>query len=63
MSEVVANVGLPEIEITPDMIKAGAEELWDWVLRSGYDDTYSVVVAMEPAEAILRAALHRKLCS
>ena len=50
-----------EIEVTPEMIEAGAEELWDWIFRSGYDDTFSVEVAREPAAAILRAGHHQKV--
>ena len=46
-----------EIVITPEMIEAAAEELWDWVLRCGYNDTFSVEVAREPAKDILNAAL------
>lgn len=54
---------IADIEVTFEMIEAGAEELWDWVLRSGYNDTFSIDVAREPAKAILEAALCRKLCS
>lgn len=63
MSEGIADVEHSEIEITADMIEAGAEELWDWVLRCGYDDTFSMDVARGPAEVILKAALRRKPCS
>ena len=52
-----------DIEITPEMIEAGAETLWDWVLRSGYNDTFSVDVARGPAETILVAALRQRPCS
>lgn len=54
---------LEDTEITPEMVEAAAEELWDWVIRCGYNDTFSVEVAREPAEAILRAALRHKVFS
>ena len=59
--ETVANVAVSDIEVTPEMIEAAAEELWDWILRSGYNDTFSVEIAREPAAAILRAAYHQKV--
>lgn len=49
-----------EPTITPEMIEAGALELWDWVLRNGYNDTFLPDMAEEPARLILNAALNRK---
>ena len=48
-----------EIEVTPEMIEAGAEELWDWILNMGYDETFDMVIARPQAELILRAAMVR----
>ena len=39
------------------MIEAGAEELWDWILNMGYDETFDMVIARPQAEVILRAAM------
>ena len=51
------NDGRPAIEITPRMIEAAAEELWDWVVfRKGYHDTMPMEWAREEAVAILKAA-------
>ena len=53
MSKDIANVGLPEIEVTPEMIEAGASVIWDdpWCddLGSGYSE--------DLARRVLEAAL------
>lgn len=49
-----------EIEVTPEMIEAGAEVFSDWVHSMGYNDTFHTDSAHEPVRAILAAAFHRR---
>ena len=51
---------LEEVGIAPEMVEAAAEELWDWIIRSGYNETFSMDIARAPAKAILAAAFRRK---
>ena len=53
-SDNSAAAGAPEIEITPDMIDAGKEALWD----SEYDGTASTS-SSAAVFAVLQAALER----
>ena len=61
MPEGIANAD--ESEIAPEIIEAAAEELWDWVIRCGYNDTFSIGVARAPAKAILEAAFRHRVFS
>lgn len=48
-----------DIEITPEMIEAGAEVMWNWVVDRGYDDTATVDDMKEPTGLILKASVLR----
>lgn len=48
-----------EVEITPEMIEAGGDALWDWMLDNGFAESFTQTLARESVEEILRAALRQ----